>query len=79
VANIGRFLRWPLSTDAQDARFAEHACAVAGVVVFPLGLLAAIRMTATNGELLVAVLATATLSLQLVLVGLVAGRGRGSA
>ena len=62
----------PVSTLRQDASFAELASYGGAVLLLPLGLRAALRLTETNGELLIAVLATSILSVQLVVLGALA-------
>lgn len=74
---LTRTLRRRLSTDKQDAEFARWSCFVAGVALLPLGLRAATRLSESNGELLVAVLAVLMLATQLIVLGLLVPRAMG--
>lgn len=72
MQRLHELLRSRISTEASDLRFGQAACFGASLLVLVVGLLAVTRLTASNGELLLGVLGTLSLSVQLVVLGAVA-------
>ena len=71
----GKFLK-PLTSEAADERFGELACHAASLAILVLGFVGVGRMAESLAEVLLGTLATLGLSVQLVILGMVANLRR---
>ena len=68
---MSRSLWAQVSSPSTDTRLGQLACFTAGPLLLVLALLAVARFAATGGELVIGVLASLSLSLLLVVLGMV--------